>query len=780
MLKLSLFLIRFFKKRPLIVLSVILLLSVFSLSMIYHTGFGKNFLQYIPQEAVRTHAYLEALNHLGGEESCYIILRGHIPTILAKAEKISEELRQLKEIADVKYRVTDELKNYYLTLLKKRLPLYLSDESIDEFFHRISPSGMEEAIRRTQLRLMMPGGGEIGRIDPLGFTDFIKPFPEGERFLDANSGYYLLKEKNGLVLIASVTGEPRDLFFDHNLVTGIEAVLEKNLNGKDNITFTITGSHAITYYEATQMKRELQRNILISLIFVSIVLLIFFRKDVRIMLYAFLPVAISIIFALGLVSLLIGNLTEASVGFGGMLIGLGVDLPIMLYVKHLFLKNIEKSIEQTSAGIWTGALTTWATFSPMLLSRFTGIQEIGLLTSSGIIICACILFGFVAGLMGLKTSAALPYHFSSFSKVLFSRSMKRLFPVLVFVLIPLSLWIIKDIKFDIDLRELGSEKNAARTALSEIIKENKKVFLIGNAETPDEAIKKANAVERRLHTSGMSDVISQTMFSPPLEKQLMVIDRLRNINKDEVVQSFALKAEQAGFSNQFIQQFSDTLKEMLSVNTPIKYEDTMHNDFLKDRFLWKDEKGFHYLIVVQNADAGDIPDISGVTVTDKESIKKELSDLIKTDAFRISLVGFLLVNLILFFSFRSIKSVVFIQLPILTGILFTGAILTATGRNIHIMSALTGIMLFGIGTDYAIHFVHHIRRENDIQKIVSQTGAAIIISALTTICGFGSLYFSSYRGLSDMGLAVSIGTALNLVLVFLFLPLYKSHHCCPK
>ena len=63
----------------------------------------------------------------------------------------------------------------------------------------------------------------------------------------------------------------------------------------------------------------------------------------------------------------------------------------------------------------------------------------------------------------------------------------------------------------------------------------------------------------------------------------------------------------------------------------------------------------------------------------------------------------------------------------------------------------------------------------DLKIVLSHTGSAIIIAALTTICGFGSLYFSSYRGLSDMGLAVAIGTVFNLVLVFLFIPLYRSN-----
>ncbi|MBM4136548.1 MAG: hypothetical protein FJ241_06915 [Nitrospira sp.] len=788
----SLFLFTFFRKRPIISLAIIGVLLCFAFIRMYTAEFGTDLISYIPKDAKLTKAYLEALSHAGGERNCYIILEGNVLRGTELIEEITGALQKIPEIDDVQYRVNKDVKDFYLNMVKSRLPLYLDTEGFEAFFKRLTPDGMEEAIKRTQLRLMMPGGGEIGRIDPLGLTDFIRPFPNTEGFVDTTSGYYMLQGGRGLILIATVKGDARDLSFDKKLLDGIDAVMKRHIQKTDNISVTITGSHAITYYEATQMKREMIRNIAMSLILVGAVVIFFFR-DIRVMGYAFLPVFISIFISLSLGSLVLGSLTEAAGGFGAMLVGLGVDLPIVLYVRNLFLRNIEISIIETSSGIWAGALTTWATFLPMAISHFKGIQELGILTSTGIVLCAVVLFSIVAGMMRPGKHTVTPLNLAPLSHMLLRSGFKVFIILFLSITVLFSLWTIKDMRFSVDLRELGSEKNPARIALGNIIKEDKRVFLVGDTRNLEDAMRNADTIERQLRTAGIHDITSMNTFVPPLEKQLMILDKLKTIKKDEVVRNFIEIAKKAGFSSSFIHDYAKGLGEMLSIKEPLRYEEIEKIGILKERFLWSnednppsppfskgglggfsEENGLRFLIVVNNVEAEKIPSMEGITITSRELIKKELTNFLMTDALKITFIGFVLVNLILFIVLRRPADIIFVQLPILIGILCTGALLTLMGRSIHIMSALSGVMLFGMGTDYAIHFVHHIRRGGDLHSVFSQTGSALILCALTTMCGFGTLYFSSYKGLSDMGLAITVGTLLNLIFTFLFVPLFKA------
>jgi predicted RND superfamily exporter protein len=769
----SLSLLRRFRNNPIITLSAtgaIILLAVIRIST---TEFGTDLLAYIPKDAKLTRTYLDALKHAGGEKNCYILLEGNMQRAMELSGDIALSLKKLPGIAEVQYRVNSDMKDFLLKTLRSRLPLYLDADALEKFLGRLSPDGMEETIKRTRLRLAMPGGSYIGHIDPLGFSDFVQPFTTGEDVLDASTGYYLLPEGKGVVIIARVTGEPRDLSFDRTLIDGIDVVIKSHIHPADNISVTITGSHAITYFEATQMKKEIMRNILSSLILVVAIILLFIR-DIRMMAYAFVPVSLAILFSLAFSSLVFGSLTETAGGFGAMLIGLGVDLPIVLYVRNIFLRNTEDAVRETARGIWAGALTTFATFSPMVISHFRGVRELGVLISAGIIICAVLLFCSVAGVMKPARAENLRFHLSMSGQLL-SAGRYRVFIMLVLCSsIIFSLWKIQEMKFSVDIREIGTANNPARIALDRFMKEDESVFITGDALDAADAVRKSGDIAGKLRASGINNIMSLSTFIPPLEKQMEVINRLKTLDVDEIVHTFSATAKRAGLSGSFILEYTGNLREMLSVRNPVVYEDIGNIQMVKDRFLWAHEKGYRYLLVIRNADERALSASDGNTVTGKKIVQNELAGFLREDTVWITISGFFLVNVILFLVFRNPLDVLFAQIPIITGILFTGALLTLMGRPVHIMSAITGVMLFGTGTDYAIHLIHHLRRGGDIATVFSQTGTALVLCALTTICGFGTLYFSSYRGLSDMGLALTIGTVSNLFFTFLFVLLVSD------
>jgi hypothetical protein len=118
--------------------------------------------------------------------------------------------------------------------------------------------------------------------------------------------------------------------------------------------------------------------------------------------------------------------------------------------------------------------------------------------------------------------------------------------------------------------------------------------------------------------------------------------------------------------------------------------------------------------------------------------------------------------------------VLYSQIPVVLAILLTGTIMKWLGIQVHVMNALVAVMLFGIGTDYSIHLVHHISQKKDLDMIIKGTGRAITIAAFTTIAGFGSLYFSSYKGLSEMGFALTIGCILTLVFSLTLIPIFMN------
>jgi predicted RND superfamily exporter protein len=82
--------------------------------------------------------------------------------------------------------------------------------------------------------------------------------------------------------------------------------------------------------------------------------------------------------------------------------------------------------------------------------------------------------------------------------------------------------------------------------------------------------------------------------------------------------------------------------------------------------------------------------------------------------------------------------------------------------------------MLGIGVDSGIHLVHRAEtlarggRRHDL--LASTTARAVFYSALTTTVSFGTLALSSHRGVSSLGVVLSIGMTLTVISNLVVLP----------
>jgi predicted RND superfamily exporter protein len=83
-------------------------------------------------------------------------------------------------------------------------------------------------------------------------------------------------------------------------------------------------------------------------------------------------------------------------------------------------------------------------------------------------------------------------------------------------------------------------------------------------------------------------------------------------------------------------------------------------------------------------------------------------------------------------------------------------------------------LIIGIGIDNGVHIVHSYRAtgkyEGESVPLARSTAKAIILAALTTIVGFGSLMISGHRGIYSLGLLVALGVGSVLMASLTTLP----------
>ena len=150
-----------------------------------------------------------------------------------------------------------------------------------------------------------------------------------------------------------------------------------------------------------------------------------------------------------------------------------------------------------------------------------------------------------------------------------------------------------------------------------------------------------------------------------------------------------------------------------------------------------------------------------------------IGDNIRTIAFSI-----VAVFLVLFFYFKSIKlSLVTLSIP-LVSLIILGGIMTIFQIPVTITLAIVGILVVGLGVDFAIHVVvsyESYREEgyshkNSIIESIDHLHVAIFGSLLTTAAGFSALMFGISPSSQSQGLVLTIAITIVSMVTIILLP----------
>jgi len=79
-----------------------------------------------------------------------------------------------------------------------------------------------------------------------------------------------------------------------------------------------------------------------------------------------------------------------------------------------------------------------------------------------------------------------------------------------------------------------------------------------------------------------------------------------------------------------------------------------------------------------------------------------------------------------------------------------------------------------VGVTNGIHVLTRFAEERDPSIFGRSTGKAVLLSALTTIAGFGSLMIAKHAGIASLGLLMAVGTATCMVAGLTVLPALLS------
>lgn len=149
-----------------------------------------------------------------------------------------------------------------------------------------------------------------------------------------------------------------------------------------------------------------------------------------------------------------------------------------------------------------------------------------------------------------------------------------------------------------------------------------------------------------------------------------------------------------------------------------------------------------------------------------------LMDEIGEDGKLATKLALVVIFFVLLIDFRSIKKVILAMIPLVVGVVWMVGAMEILGLQITLLNIMTIPMIIGIGIDDGVHIVHRYQIEgrNAHKPVFASTGRAILLTSITTMLGFGSLWFATYRGLGSMGIALFIGVGMCFFATVIVIP----------
>ncbi len=210
----------------------------------------------------------------------------------------------------------------------------------------------------------------------------------------ADAGYFLSEDKSLLfILVESPKGEKGSFVGDHKAIDAIRGAIARLHADFPAIQAGVTGGPALSNDEMSAAFHDSQiATVLAFALTLLVMILAFVRVGKPILML--LVLAVSLGWSLGIVTLTVGHLTIFSVMFISIVVGIGIDYGIYFlfrYEEEIFLgRNLKEALELTAArtgpGMLLGALTAGGTFLVLMFTDFRGVQELGFIAGTSILL----------------------------------------------------------------------------------------------------------------------------------------------------------------------------------------------------------------------------------------------------------------------------------------------------------------------------------------------------------------------------------------------------------
>jgi uncharacterized protein len=813
-------------RRPGLVLLITLVLTGVAIVPALRFGVDTDLAALLPDGAPGADDYRLFLRTFGGFEKVFVLVRSaegpleDPAPLIDAAEVVAGEMGRSPEVAEARSGITEEDERFFLRSIAPRMPLLIEGDVRKELAPRLEPEAIRERVALMRQTLRSPAGSVLAPLfaaDPLGLAEGLIGTASAALPVDPLTGAFVSRRGDAALVVLTPARAEIDPQGGRALLADLEKAYARAREAVDlPLDIVAVGGPIYAAQDERLLRADLTRTATGSAVGVALLLLIGFGGG-------FIPLVILACVLAGLVwtaavtALWLGRITVIGVGFAAALIGMGVEYGIHGGARFRQLRHeglsVADALRETfldpGPGIVSSALTTAAGLGALVLAHFRPLRELGQVLTVGVLVT-------------LVTTATL----GAALLVLFPRGVKRQAwlwqrwghpalqgtvgfaarrPVLVLLgaalLTAVSVWGATRLELSTDLRSLRPKDHPSARAerlLVETFSVGLDTFsVVAQGKTLGDALDRAAAARRVLEArlGPSADIASPSDWLVGGERLRRRLAELRTLPLERAADDFERELASAGFR---LEPFASALASMRALGRgedPGAPPPSEWPRWLREliRTGMPVEPGgldgvavaVHVRVPLGAANAESAESLAralqkaspGLALASIPRVGAELRGLALGDLRRSSAVAFALVALVVVVSVGGrIGDSLLSGLPLALGCLWTFGLWGAFGGHVDVLAISTLPVLFGTGIDLGVHAVHggRLRPDEGIRGTVERSGLAMILIALTTGIGFGSLGSSRVPGLQNAGTLVAVGVTACLVATFLVLPALEA------
>jgi len=410
--------------RPALTIAVGLALTLAALVFAGHAlTFQSSSIQLLPPHHLYVQRFKEHLGDFGDLNDIVVAIEApSVQRAQVYADRLASEIKRLPSAGRVAYRVDPELfagqALLYLSteqladladaikLHRRFIEHYAARPTLASLFEGIS----EEIARRFALGFVDLGLGEgpAAKFDP-GFVDtLLGVVASGLDDADGNgspwtrvftsagdqtrSGYFFSADDRLLFVLVEPRRDAASFTDNKDFIAAIRQTIRSLRETYPDVAAGATGTPALSNDEMLSAFHDSTMATLLALVVTVGLLFVVIRRTIEpILMLAVLLVSLA--WSLGVVAATVGHLSVFSVMFMSLLVGIGIDYGIYLFLRYdEELKSgrtprhaLVTTAGRSGPGILFGALTAAATFGVLMLADFRGIQEFGFIAATAIV-----------------------------------------------------------------------------------------------------------------------------------------------------------------------------------------------------------------------------------------------------------------------------------------------------------------------------------------------------------------------------------------------------------